>query len=101
MVATHINSQIPSLLQPHQSLQQAQGTSEPSHCGQKVLGMKLGVTCLLWLLLICLTLPTTHSRVLERSMEIRSKENMSKGLSPANPLPPAPSASPDSAAFRG
>lgn len=47
--------------------------------------MKLGLTCLLWLLLLCLTLPTTHGRVLQRSMEIRSKENMSKGLSPANP----------------
>ncbi|KAL2302609.1 hypothetical protein Nmel_010038, partial [Mimus melanotis] len=36
--------------------------------------MKLGLTCLLWLLLICLTLPTTHGRVLERSMEIRNPD---------------------------
>ncbi|XP_058696511.1 prolactin-releasing peptide [Poecile atricapillus] len=36
--------------------------------------MKLGVTCLLWLLLICLTLPATHGRVLQRSMEIRNPE---------------------------
>lgn len=54
------------------------------------LGMKLGVACLLWLLLLCLSLPATCGRVLERSMEIRSKENMSKGLIPPTPLhPPA------------
>lgn len=63
--------------------------------------MKLGVACLLWLLLVCLTLPSTHGHVLGRSMEIRSKENRSKGLSPANTLPPTPSASPGSAALGG
>lgn len=63
--------------------------------------MKLGVICLLWLLLVCLTLPTTRGRVLERSMEIRSKDNRSKGLSPANPLPAVPLASPGSAALGG
>ncbi|NXY56020.1 PRRP protein, partial [Callaeas wilsoni] len=36
--------------------------------------MKLAVTCLLWLLLLCLTLPTTHGRVLEHSMEIRNPD---------------------------
>ncbi|NXC59948.1 PRRP protein, partial [Aleadryas rufinucha] len=36
--------------------------------------MKLGVTCLLWLLLICLTLPATRGRVLEHSMEIRNPD---------------------------
>ncbi|XP_030919355.1 prolactin-releasing peptide [Geospiza fortis] len=36
--------------------------------------MKLGVACLLWLLLLCLSLPTTCGRVLERSMEIRTPD---------------------------
>uniref|UniRef100_A0A8C3UEZ3 Prolactin releasing hormone n=1 Tax=Catharus ustulatus TaxID=91951 RepID=A0A8C3UEZ3_CATUS len=36
--------------------------------------MKLGLTCLLWLLLLCLTLPATHGRVLQRSMEIRNPD---------------------------
>lgn len=63
--------------------------------------MKLGVACLLWLLLVCLTLPSTHGHVLGRSMEIRSKENRSKGLSSANTLPPTPSASPGSTALGG
>ncbi|XP_037998556.1 prolactin-releasing peptide [Motacilla alba alba] len=45
--------------------------------------MKLGVACLLWLLLVCLTLPATHGRVLERSMEIRSKENMNPDIDPS------------------
>ncbi|XP_068877553.1 prolactin-releasing peptide [Aphelocoma coerulescens] len=36
--------------------------------------MKLGFTCLLWLLLVCLTLPATHGRILERSMEIRNPD---------------------------
>ncbi|XP_059724146.1 prolactin-releasing peptide [Haemorhous mexicanus] len=36
--------------------------------------MKLGVACLLWLLLVCLSLPATHGRVLERSMEIRNPD---------------------------
>ncbi|KAM7049501.1 prolactin-releasing peptide [Acridotheres tristis] len=36
--------------------------------------MKLELTCLLCLLLICLTLPTTQGRVLERSMEIRNQD---------------------------
>uniref|UniRef100_A0A803V853 Prolactin releasing hormone n=1 Tax=Ficedula albicollis TaxID=59894 RepID=A0A803V853_FICAL len=36
--------------------------------------MKLGVTCLLWLLLICLTLPCTQGGVLQRSMEIRNPD---------------------------
>ncbi|KAL9847941.1 prolactin-releasing peptide isoform 2-T2 [Geothlypis trichas] len=38
------------------------------------LGMKLGVACLLWLLLLCLSLPATRGRVLERSMEIRNPD---------------------------
>ncbi|XP_039584510.1 prolactin-releasing peptide [Passer montanus] len=45
--------------------------------------MKLGLACLLWLLLICLTLPATHGRVLERSMEIRSRENMNPDIDPS------------------
>ncbi|XP_066179391.1 prolactin-releasing peptide [Sylvia atricapilla] len=45
--------------------------------------MKLGVICLLWLLLICLTLPATRGRVLERSMEIRSKENRNPDIDPS------------------
>ncbi|XP_071419088.1 prolactin-releasing peptide [Pithys albifrons albifrons] len=36
--------------------------------------MKLGTTCLLCLLLACLTLPGAHGRVLERSMEIRNPD---------------------------
>ncbi|XP_072788001.1 prolactin-releasing peptide isoform X2 [Taeniopygia guttata] len=36
--------------------------------------MKLGVACLLWLLLVCLTLPASHGRVRERSMEIRNPD---------------------------
>ncbi|NXX19263.1 PRRP protein, partial [Podargus strigoides] len=36
--------------------------------------MKLGATCLLCLLLACLTLPVTHSRIRERSMEIRNPD---------------------------
>ncbi|XP_074405038.1 prolactin-releasing peptide isoform X2 [Zonotrichia albicollis] len=38
------------------------------------LGMKLGAACLLWLLLLCLSLPATHGRVLERSVEIRTPD---------------------------
>ncbi|KAM6129291.1 prolactin-releasing peptide [Pterocles gutturalis] len=34
--------------------------------------MKLGAACLLCLLLACLTLPVTHGRIRERSMEIRN-----------------------------
>ncbi|XP_063255913.1 prolactin-releasing peptide [Prinia subflava] len=45
--------------------------------------MKLGVACLLWLLLVCLTLPATHGRLLERSMEIRSTENRSPDIDPS------------------
>ncbi|XP_053839000.1 prolactin-releasing peptide [Vidua macroura] len=45
--------------------------------------MKLGVACLLWLLLVCLTPLATHGRVLERSMEIRSKENMNPDIDPS------------------
>ncbi|XP_036243088.1 prolactin-releasing peptide [Molothrus ater] len=47
------------------------------------LGMKLGVACLLWLLLVCLSLPATHGSVLERSMEIRSKENTNPDIDPS------------------
>ncbi|XP_074405037.1 prolactin-releasing peptide isoform X1 [Zonotrichia albicollis] len=47
------------------------------------LGMKLGAACLLWLLLLCLSLPATHGRVLERSVEIRSKENMTPDIDPS------------------
>ncbi|XP_077641356.1 prolactin-releasing peptide [Lonchura striata] len=36
--------------------------------------MKLRVACLLWLLLVCLTLPASHGRVRERSMEIRNPD---------------------------
>lgn len=72
-----------------------QGALGPSHSDQRVPGMKLGAACLLCLLLTCLTLPVTHSRVYEHSMEIRSKESRSKGL------PPAPSAFPGSAAYGG
>uniref|UniRef100_A0A674HTA6 Prolactin releasing hormone n=1 Tax=Taeniopygia guttata TaxID=59729 RepID=A0A674HTA6_TAEGU len=36
--------------------------------------MKLGVACLLWLLLVFLTLPASHGRVRERSMEIRNPD---------------------------
>ncbi|NXN13240.1 PRRP protein, partial [Indicator maculatus] len=36
--------------------------------------MKLGAACLLCLLLACLTLPITHCRIRERSMEIRNPE---------------------------
>ncbi|XP_027746151.1 prolactin-releasing peptide isoform X2 [Empidonax traillii] len=36
--------------------------------------MKLGATCLLCLLLACLTLPVAHGRILERSMEIRNPD---------------------------
>ncbi|NXX70522.1 PRRP protein, partial [Spizella passerina] len=36
--------------------------------------MKLGAACLLWLLLLCLSLPAAHGRVLERSMEIRTPD---------------------------
>ncbi|XP_050196042.1 prolactin-releasing peptide isoform X1 [Myiozetetes cayanensis] len=45
--------------------------------------MKLGATCLLCLLLACLTLPVAHGRILERSMEIRSKENMNPDIDPS------------------
>lgn len=75
--------------------------SGPSHSSWRVPGMKLGAACLLCLLLTCLTLPVAHGRIREHSMEIRSKESRSKGLPAAYPLPPAPSASPDSAAFGG
>ncbi|XP_071602331.1 LOW QUALITY PROTEIN: prolactin-releasing peptide [Heliangelus exortis] len=36
--------------------------------------MKLGATCLLCLLLACLTLPVTHGCIRERSMEIRNPD---------------------------
>ncbi|KAM9284222.1 prolactin-releasing peptide [Cariama cristata] len=36
--------------------------------------MKLGAACLLCLLLACLTLPVAHSRIRERSMEIRNPD---------------------------
>ncbi|NWW77533.1 PRRP protein, partial [Climacteris rufus] len=36
--------------------------------------MKLGVTCLLCLLLSCLTLPVTRGRALQHSMEIRNPD---------------------------
>ncbi|XP_074449607.1 prolactin-releasing peptide [Larus michahellis] len=36
--------------------------------------MKLGTTCLLCLLLTCLTLPIAHGHVRERSMEIRNPD---------------------------
>ncbi|NXF06531.1 PRRP protein, partial [Smithornis capensis] len=36
--------------------------------------MKLGATCLLCLLLACLTLPIARGRILERSMEIRNPD---------------------------
>ncbi|OPJ80247.1 prolactin-releasing peptide [Patagioenas fasciata monilis] len=51
-----------------------QGALGPSHHDQRVPGMKLGAACLLCLLLTCLTLPVTHSRVYERSMEIRNPD---------------------------
>lgn len=78
-----------------------QKTSGPSQHSQRVPAMKLGTVCLLCLLVTCLTLPIAHGHIHQRSMEIRSKESMSKGLPPANPLPPAPTAPPDSAAFGG
>ncbi|XP_027493302.1 prolactin-releasing peptide isoform X2 [Corapipo altera] len=36
--------------------------------------MKLGATCLLCLLLACLTLPVASGRILQRSMEIRNPD---------------------------
>ncbi|XP_027493301.1 prolactin-releasing peptide isoform X1 [Corapipo altera] len=45
--------------------------------------MKLGATCLLCLLLACLTLPVASGRILQRSMEIRSKENMNPDIDPS------------------
>ncbi|KAM9235861.1 prolactin-releasing peptide [Leptosomus discolor] len=36
--------------------------------------MKLGAACLLCLLLTCPTLPVTHGRICERSMEIRNPD---------------------------
>uniref|UniRef100_A0A8C4U237 Prolactin releasing hormone n=1 Tax=Falco tinnunculus TaxID=100819 RepID=A0A8C4U237_FALTI len=36
--------------------------------------MKLGAACLLCLLLTCLTLPVTHGRIRERSMENRNPD---------------------------
>ncbi|NXT27152.1 PRRP protein, partial [Syrrhaptes paradoxus] len=36
--------------------------------------MKLGTTCLLCLLLACLTLPVARGRIRERSMEIRNPD---------------------------
>ncbi|XP_064518118.1 prolactin-releasing peptide-like isoform X2 [Pseudopipra pipra] len=36
--------------------------------------MKLGATCLLCLLLACLTLPVTYGGILQRSMEIRNPD---------------------------
>ncbi|XP_027593358.1 prolactin-releasing peptide isoform X1 [Pipra filicauda] len=45
--------------------------------------MKLGATCLLCLLLACLTLPVAYGRILQRSMEIRSKENMNPDIDPS------------------
>ncbi|XP_051643947.1 prolactin-releasing peptide-like [Manacus candei] len=36
--------------------------------------MKLGATCLLCLLLACLTLPVAYGRILQRSMEIRNPD---------------------------
>ncbi|XP_064022957.1 prolactin-releasing peptide [Pogoniulus pusillus] len=36
--------------------------------------MKLGAACLLCLMLACLTLPFTHCRIRQRSMEIRNPD---------------------------
>ncbi|XP_032549395.1 prolactin-releasing peptide isoform X2 [Chiroxiphia lanceolata] len=36
--------------------------------------MKLGATCLLCLLLACLTLPVAYGHILQRSMEIRNPD---------------------------
>ncbi|XP_067993881.1 prolactin-releasing peptide [Melanerpes formicivorus] len=45
--------------------------------------MKLGAACLLCLLLACLTLPITHCRIRERSMEIRSKDSRNPEIDPS------------------
>ncbi|XP_065607373.1 prolactin-releasing peptide [Cyrtonyx montezumae] len=44
--------------------------------------MKLGVTCLLCLLLTCMALPAA-GRLRERSMEIRSKESRNPDIDPS------------------
>ncbi|XP_035187643.1 prolactin-releasing peptide isoform X1 [Oxyura jamaicensis] len=76
---------IPLLLQPPRGSPSPCPWPEPSW-GQNPLGMKLGATCLVCLLLACLALPAAATRI--RSMEIRSKESSSKGL--PRDTPPAP-----------
>ncbi|XP_035187645.1 prolactin-releasing peptide isoform X3 [Oxyura jamaicensis] len=62
---------IPLLLQPPRGSPSPCPWPEPSW-GQNPLGMKLGATCLVCLLLACLALPAAATRI--RSMEIRNPD---------------------------